>query len=84
MPSLVKQEEDWVILAFIAGAVVLGLAGLMYPEADVATRHDCYNLATVLGSAAAGGYAGLKMKQRGEATSNTDKPSTLTVKETQP
>lgn len=57
-----SNQPEWVILAFIVGAVVLGMAGLLTPAADVATRHDCYNLATVLGSAAAGGYAAGRAK----------------------
>jgi hypothetical protein len=55
------EQPDWVIVAFIVGAVILGLAGLILGgSVDPSVRHDCFNLATVLGSAAAGGYASRK------------------------
>ena len=58
-----SNQPEWVIVIFITGAVILGLAGLMWPGADVATRHDCYNLALVLASTAGGNYVGRKSQQ---------------------
>jgi hypothetical protein len=58
-----SNQPEWVIVIFITGAVVLGLAGLMWPGADVSTRHDCYNLALVLASTAGGSYVSGKRPQ---------------------
>jgi hypothetical protein len=59
-----SNQPEWVIVIFIVGAVVLGLAGLMWNgSVDVATRHDCYNLALVLASPAGGSYVSGKRPQ---------------------
>lgn len=52
-----SNQPEWVIVFFIIGAVILGLAGLMWNGAASDTiRHDCYNLALVLASTAGGNY----------------------------